>query len=410
MVLLHVTGWSWEAVYVVDARRRAFAQDLGIDRDGTVAIPASVANNEAEQHRPTIGALTQLINDPKRHYHPVGKCLVVATLPDAHGDAVAMQLCQALDMDKASPFVLRCGSSGGVVVVDDIVRDAAHRIRKESNMTRNPLKRLLFNLFPLFRRDAELALIDLTARQASSKKVPFTFFLVLAPGTHLSASAYQSLVHIFARRYVSSLVIVVPGPQTLHITKFLAPIPPLYVADEQGERWVGMCGNEEDDDDDVSAVNPSGLLFPFAPSHAVRIVDASVADRGNGLACATSSIGWQSLPLFDGRHVVVSPRLVEDVDTAAAWRIGTLVVTSCIPDPSAIRQMLARAVNYLVVQTQFGQQQQGCGLSWLHRIRATEHSVVCAVMSTVRRWGAAVAARRDALKNSVLTKLSGVAK
>lgn len=226
LVILHVTGWSLEAFYVVRMRRLEFARPLlGEPREAEhLAVSAGGAASQPTTSESPPHMLSSILHSLVASArtlasHPVANTTLVVVVAGGGDTACSSQfqiaeaICRSMNVAEVTPFVLRCpsnGNTGEYLVVDDIMRDAAQRIRREANTTWNPFQRLVFNLFPLFRPSAEEALISLTSRRAASKGVPFTFVLVLPERVFMTEASLQRLRDVFGRQYVSNLVIVVP--------------------------------------------------------------------------------------------------------------------------------------------------------------------------------------------------------
>lgn len=261
LVFLHLAGWSLEASYVARQRLRCFAKDLDVD---TPDIVASKLKEQCEGY----DDITEWLSTPSKISLEEDRTLIVTLPPTVkRDDRRAMSLIVAehiRDHEKSGAvFVLRVQTNGFAVVADDVIKDAAARIRKEANTASNPLLRVLFNLFPLHRKAAEVSLIDILMNN-SATVLPLTFVLILPPETQLGESALVELRKVFSKRYLSTLVVISPSHHEIHtVSKRLLPF----------DRKRLIVDDEDSDEDDNGAPVASllPLQSPAARAHAAVI-------------------------------------------------------------------------------------------------------------------------------------------
>ncbi|CUF61525.1 Hypothetical protein, putative [Bodo saltans] len=334
LVALHITGWSWEAFYVVKARRLEFAKPL----TGGVGLAERKYGSPVQQPSSVVEYVMTHANTLVAH--PVANTVMlvvhdVAATPTT-GLASPLQFrlaeaaCRSLNTNTTTPFVLRYppavgGGTAEYLVVDDILRDCAQRIRREANTTWNPFQRLIFNLFPLFRPTAEESLIKLITHRAASKGVPCTFMLMIPDHVYLTEASLQRMRDVFARQYVSNLVIIVN-----HTNPSIASVSNrMEVVASRGDAELvldaaAVCQCEgEDERWNIAAVSNSLGAALFATPDGYRISHSE----------PTSAIG-----LGIGEHeevTFVSPMWKNGIFTSL---LRPKPVASTIEPPSATRQ------------------------------------------------------------------------
>jgi hypothetical protein len=277
LVALHVTGWSWEAMYVIKSRRLEFTKPLtggaGLTErtavaptDSLTVVEYMMTNANTLVAHPIANTVLLVVHDVDQHAAPPLQF------------RVAEAACRSLNPTTTTPFVLRYppavgGGTAEYLVVDDILRDCAQRIRREANTTWNPFQRLIFNLFPLFRPSAEESLIGLTKRRAAAKGVPCTFILALPDHVYVSEASLQRLRDVFARQYVSNLVVVVnhKNPSITAISKRLEVVSSRGDAESVLEAAAVCQGEGEEERWNIAAVSDSLGVAVFAAPDGYRV-------------------------------------------------------------------------------------------------------------------------------------------